>query len=139
MNDSSLPSQSSLLSVGTGKPIWVDETSGILHELCTVHVVVGNSLLASFELDPGAWPSLGYRRDSVSFFCPSCGDIWGRLVFVNSKGQQQRFEVVTVACERHPDAWQVPGSLLAGRLEALVHLYPRPVLERELKIYLKGD
>ena len=129
---SQLPSSSS--STGTSETFWVDE-DGTLHETYSVLVLVGADLLGQFLVDPGSRPDLSYRRTGVAYFCQHCGEVWARLVFVDSKERQASFEVKTVACENHPDWWNVPGSLLAARLEGLLDLLPPAALQREVRVH----
>jgi hypothetical protein len=87
--------------------------------------------------DPGDWPSLHWRRMSVAYFCPECGEVWARLPILNSKGELEIFEVSTVACEKHSDQWNVPGSLLSQGLESLLELMPYEAVKREFNLYLR--
>jgi len=55
----------------------------------------------------------------------------------DSRGDQQAFEVMGVSCEKHPDYWNVPGSLLAEHLEYLLDSLPPEALVREFQIHMK--
>ena len=125
----------SSLSAGTSTPCWVDK-NGTFHEQYTALVLVGNDLLGTFTIDPGAWPSLSYRRSGVAYYCPWCGDIWARVVFTDSRGIQASLDITTVSCIRHPDQWDLAGSLLAGRLEALIEHLPLDAVKREFEIHM---
>jgi len=100
-------------------------------------VFIGSRLLGEFPFDPGDHPELGYRRTGVAYACSFCGDVWGRLVLVNSRGQPQPFGIERVSCAKHPDQWNVPGSLLAGPFAAFISHFPLAVLEREFEVHLK--
>jgi len=108
-------------------------------------VLVGNDLLGTFTIDPGAWPSLSYRRSGVAYYCPWCGDIWARIVFTDSRGVQAPLDAERVSCIRHLDQWNVAGSLLMGppsdpdydsKLGPLIHLLPPDAVKREFEIYM---
>jgi hypothetical protein len=111
------------------------DSDGTLHEWYKVMIFVGRDFLGEFSLDPGNQPELGYRRSGVAYYCPFCGEIWGRLIFTDSGGRQKSLEAVTVSCEKHPDQWNIPGSLLAGRLAALLPLLPEAAVRREFRIH----
>ena len=53
------------------------------------------------------------------------------------RGEQQDFDAITVACEKHPDHWNLPGSLLANHLEYLLDSLPPEALIREFQIHMK--
>jgi len=120
---------------------WWTDPDGTLHEWYTLTIFIGRQCCGQFQLDPGAHPALGYQRSGVAYYCSSCGDIWARIVFTNSKGEQQPLDVEPVACAKHYDQWQQRGSLLAGRLEALLPFLPESVVRREFMIHLQdiGD
>ena len=133
--------QSPLSSTGMSETLarswWVD-SDGTAHELCRLLVFVGTEFLGESPIDPGTAPELGWRRSSVAYFCHHCGEIWGRLVLVGSTGREAPFEVVQVACEQHPDQWEVAGSLLGGyRGEGYLEYLPAAALQREFLIHLK--
>lgn len=138
MNGQSLSSPSSPLSAGISPPTWVAD-DGTLHETYTILILVGGDMLGSFQLDPGGHPELRYRRSGAAYFCPDCGDVWARLVWVDSKGIQAPLKVETVSCERHEDQWNVAGSLLAGPLEDLLPHLPPEAIRREFLIHLKAQ
>lgn len=115
---------------------WTDE-NGTLHERYRAEVFVGLDHLGSFEFDPGDHAELHYRRTGVAYFCPCCGDVWARLVLLDSEGNQSCLDAHSVSCHNHPDLWEEPGSLLCRGLEGLVDLLPPAALRRELEIYLK--
>jgi hypothetical protein len=107
------------------------------HEIYTGTIFLGTSYLGSFQYDSGR-EDLGWSRASAAFFCPSCGDIWARLVATDSRGFPQSFVVFTAPCAEHP--WQgseVPGSLLLGRLANHLPDLPPAAVVREFKIHLE--
>lgn len=112
------------------------DEDGTLHEQYTISVFIGPEYYGSFPLDPGAQPGLGYRRHGVAYFCPDCGEVWARLVFMDSRRIVNPFLPVRAACPKHPDQWEVPGSLLAGGLDALLYALPERLLMRELALHL---
>lgn len=94
--------------------LWVDD-AGTMHELCTIMFVVGNDILGIREVDPGEMPDIGYRRGGTVYVCATCGQAWGWIIMVDSKGQQTPFaEIARIACEKHHDPYEIPGSLLGG-------------------------
>lgn len=140
MNGCASPLQSSLSSGGKAGSYWVDEAD-TLHENYQALIFIGSEFLGEFPIDPGAQPELCYRRGGVAYFCPACGEVWARLVWVNSRGEQQLFDTRSVACDKHPDQWNIPGSLLTGELFGLLDLLPRAVLLREVILHFNyyGD
>jgi hypothetical protein len=131
---SSSPSSSS--STGTSSTLWTGP-DGTLHERYHVLVLVGHDLLGEFYFDPGSHPELGYRRSGVAYYCSWCGDVWARLVFVDSRGTQASLDAETIACEKHADQWNLAGSLLAQRLEELIQVLPPAAVKREFEIHLR--
>jgi hypothetical protein len=118
-------------------PIFVDN-DGTLHEQYRLLVFVDGAFLGESNIDPGSCPDLGYRRSGRAWFCPDCGDVWGRVVLIDSHGEQMPLEVDTVSCARHKDQWETPGSLLSGyRNEGYLRHLPEPALRRELEVNLK--
>ena len=113
---------------------WVTP-DGTWHEFYTGSIFVGNSFLGSFRYDSGR-ADLLYYRESFAFFCPECGDVWGRIAAKSSLGRPLFFRAVPVACARHHDWWNVPGSILANQLEHVIDLLPPEALIREFQIHL---
>ena len=117
---------------------WVD-SSGTLHDPGKLLFFIKEDFLGEAAFDPGSHPATGYRRFGAALFCPDCGDIWARVVLLNSKGEQAPFLSEQVACHLHPDQWNVPGSILANRLEGLLPILPAAVLTREFLIHLNRE
>lgn len=115
---------------------WWTTPDGILHEIYTGEIFVGNRYLGSLSYDSGR-ADLRWHRCSYAFFCRQCGDVWGRLVMRNAAGEQQPFDPVVVSCEQHADFWNLPGSLLANHLEHLLDSLPPEALVREFQIHIK--
>jgi hypothetical protein len=113
--------------------LWWLDPDGTMHERCKLFFV---STSEQVEFDPGAHPELFWRRTGAAYFCQQCGDIWERIVLIDSKGQPKCFAVETVACEKHHDAWNIPGSRLVPRLEGILPLLPEGVLQREFEAHL---
>lgn len=117
---------------------WTDE-DGTAHEWCRILYFLGKDFIGEEFYDPGSHPDLGYRRGGTLYICRGCGDIWARLLVINSKDKQETFaEICDVACERHRDPWSLAGSLLSGyRNSALLPLLPLALLEREFRLHLR--
>lgn len=114
---------------------WIDD-SGTLHEKCKLLFLVGNDLISEGDYDPGMAPELGYRRVGVVYICQHCGQPWGHAVVLDSKGVQMPFEVDRVACEKHPDQHEIPGSLLSGyRNHGYLTLLSPRALKREFVVH----
>lgn len=129
---SQLPSSSS--STGMDASIWVAD-DGTFHEDYKGLVFIGSDFLGEFSLDAGSHPELRYRRTGVAYFCHTCGEVWARIVLVDSRGEQKSFEPRSVACRTHYDQWNIPGSLLAGELFGLIEVLPPEALRREVAIH----
>ena len=113
---------------------WVTPDN-TLHEFYTGSIFVGNSFLGTFRYDSGR-SDLLYYRESFAFFCPECGDVWGRIAAKNSSGKACSFHCMTVACLRHHDYWNIPGSILVNQLVNMLDLLPPEALIREFQIHL---
>lgn len=137
MSGLSLSSPSSSYSPGTLKS-WVDG-DGTLHEWYRVLVFIGREFLGEFQLDPGDHPELGYRRTGVAYYCWHCGEVWARLVFIDSAGRRSPLNVEQISCEKHYDQWQIAGSLLGARLEGILPYLPAAAVKREFRIYLQQE
>jgi len=120
---------------------WWTDPDGTLHQQCRMLIFVGREFLGEFLFDPGAHPELRYRRCGAAYFCRSCGEIWARIIMIDTQGRQEGFEVEIVACEKHYDQWAVAGSLLAGNLEVLLPVFPLAAAKREFMLHLQqiGD
>lgn len=114
---------------------WVD-AQGTMHSEHHALVIVQDAPLGEYVLDPGQHPELGWRRNSLAYFCPTCGEVWARIVMTPLRELPEPFEVLSVACAEHRDRWNLPGSLLAGPYEALLALLPREAVLRELSLCL---
>lgn len=99
-------------------------------------VMLGNRTLGEFHFDSGAG-NFKYTRASLAYFCPHCGEIWGRFVLLNSRGEIVPFQLERISCEKHPDNWAIAGSLLNGAGQHLLDYLPPAVLRRELELSLK--
>lgn len=115
---------------------WTDE-DGTFHEQYRAAIFVAGTHLGEFAFDPGAWPSLHYRRRGIAYFCPTCGDVWARIVLWDSAESQSELDSETVSCENHADQWNTPGSLLSAGLDGLADLLPADALRREFYLYQK--
>jgi len=115
------------------------DAGGTLHETYRILFHIQGKMLGEASFDPGGWPSLGYRRTGLAYFCPFCGEVWGRVVLVDSKGVRNPMEITQVSCPSHPDSYSLPGSILAGRLENLLPLLPPAVLRREFDLHLRKE
>jgi|SRR3990172_8434599 len=116
---------------------WTDAEE-TLHERCSLLFFAGNSFLGEVSFDPGSASELGYPRGGRAFFCPDCGEVWGRIVLRDSRGQVYFQDIDRVACERHADQWEIPGSLLGGRLgDGFLAYLPPQALARELVVHLE--
>ena len=73
------------------------------------HYFLGNRLLGSTSRVQ-TWDGIQPAR-SLAYFCPTCGEVWGRLVVAPS----DEWLALSAPCARHP-AWlgTVPGSFLRG-------------------------
>lgn len=114
---------------------WVDK-DGTAHERCKLAWHYAGEWLGETPFDPGEHPELRWPRNGWAFYCPYCVDIWARIIMFRSDDKMQPCEVVTAACAKHPDSWNIPGSLLVGKLEGLLPLLPAAVAEREFQITL---
>lgn len=115
------------------EPLYWMAPDGTAHERCQLFFTASGEII---PFDPGAHPALRWPRKGFAYFCPTCGDVWTRIVQIDSRGQSCAFEVVVVACARHPDSWNIPGSVLAGELEELLPLLPPGMLKQELEVHL---
>ena len=119
--------------------LWWHDPDGTLHEIYTGYIFVGNKMLGEIQYDSGR-SDLRWHRCSYAMFCRHCGEVWARIVMHESlRGEQQAFDPVIVACPKHPDYWNVPGSLLANHLEYLIDDLPPEAIKREFEIHLNCE
>ncbi len=69
---------------------------------------------------------------SVVYFCPSCGDIWGRIFVPGAGSTQCRYR----ACEKHGDGRLTQSAWPSEPATYLTEAWPRPALVRELELEL---
>lgn len=111
---------------------WWTDQAGTAHEDCKL-LFASTSEFVPF--DPGAHPEMRWPRKGWAFFCQECGDVWERIAQIGHDGRPKAFDILSVACARHRDAWNVPGSVLAGELEGLLPLLPEQMLRREFEVH----
>ena len=117
-------------------PLWWTDPDGTAHERCRAMLFVGGDFLGEFEVDSGS-PALRLRRAGVVYYCSWCGEIWGRLVLLDSRGQQLPFTLEQVSCDRHPFQWDVAGTLL-GPVEGLLESFPPDAVRREFVLHMNA-
>lgn len=76
----------------------------------------------------GVWRSLHHLPDWC-FFCPTCGEIWGRVIRTDPGGGFRHWIFTTRPCAKHGD-----GQMLIG--QDLTHC-SAPLLQRELLAILE--
>ena len=109
--------------------LWQDAWSTV-HEDCEMYFLLGTSSLGSCYYDPGMHPELGYQRNSIAYFCTVCGQVWGRILLLNHKGEAVVWGLTAVPCAQHGS-----GSFLDGyRAEGLLDLLPQKALQREFNL-----
>lgn len=115
---------------------WWTDAEGTAHERCQlIFVSTGETV----PFDPGEEPYMRWPRQGWALYCPHCVEIWERIIMIDSRGQQRGATVISVACAKHFDQWNVPGSVLAGELEYLLRHLPRGVLQREFAIHIREN
>lgn len=102
-----------------------------LPETYTAQIIIHGQDLGEVTYD------VNWRRTGYAFFCMYCGDVWGTLRVKSSTGLPLTFQVWNVSCERHPDSWNIPGSILANHLIELLDLMPETVVKREFNLLLE--
>lgn len=110
--------------------LWVD-SEGTLHEQYTALFFVGQTELGTTAFD-SARAVLHYRRHGVAYFCPTCGEIWARTAFIDSRGAVAPFAVEEALCAVHGD-----GTFCAEWLEGILDLLPPAALHREFELELQ--
>lgn len=92
---------------------------------------LGNRLLASSAPAPW-WSDSDLAHHSQAFFCPTCGEIWGRIAVDNLS-----WMAVTAGCVKHPQ-WpdEVGGSFIHPWCKGCPRELPFEVLQHELQIRL---
>lgn len=103
-----------------------------------VHYFEGNRLVGTrLQYCCGYAPSKGERRSAywpnTAFFCPTCGEIWGRAVldhqFQYSPIPQASWAIESRRCVEHGD-----GLFLSGYGESHLPSCSRELLQREALI-----
>ena len=113
---------------------WTDP-NGTLHETYSGSIFVRDEYLGTFHYDSGD-AAYGWNRAGLAFFCPTCGEIWARVVAANASGRPQEFSVLRAHCEQHKDPWDIPGSILRESFANRLGDLPFPALRRELTLHL---
>ena len=101
-----------------------------MSERARLHFMLGHTVIARTTVESQWEPCL-------AFFCPVCGEIWGRII---SESDPTEWWSVSRECEAHSQpgvlGFRVPGSLFY----ALRHRWadmPDPVVVREGELMLK--
>ena len=111
------------------------DIEGTLHETYTAQITINGQHLGEITYDSGR-EDLRWRRDGYAFFCSDCGEIWARLTVKNSKGELQAYGICEVSCAKHPDLWNIPGSILTNNLIHLLDQMPLAVVKQEFNLLL---
>lgn len=96
-------------------------------------IFVSGRMLGAFEVSSfysdrnGAVPTR-----SIAYFCPLCGDIWGRIVVSGAASTQCRYR----PCEKHGDGRLSQSAWPEEAATFLTAAWPRAALERELDLEL---
>ena len=114
---------------------YVDD-EGTLHEWYTAQIYVHGEHLGEVIYDSGR-ADLRWHRSSSAFFCRHCGEVWAKLAAIDSRGKLAIYDSWYVACEKHPDPWNIPGSILANSCINLLNLMPDAVIRREFNLLLE--
>ena len=78
-----------------------------------------------------------YVPRSFAYFCPSCGDIWARVIVLDSEVSQKFFAWVA-ACPKHElDGAGVPGSLLLPLNNTFNDAFPDEMIQWEFEQHLR--
>lgn len=110
--------------------------------LTTIHYFLGPRHLATATFEAAFSPH------SLAYFCPTCGDVWGRIMV---EGGEPYWSLQHACCEKHSPRggveWgKIPGSFLTTLplaaneyggmwLARSIEHMPREVLEREVRIH----
>lgn len=107
-----------------------------------VHYYVNNKLIDKVEIACS-------QLDSCAFFCPVCGEVWGRI---HATENDKYWHSVAASCERHPASrysyYKVPGSFIEDDFPfatdnrsafwaQTINYMPKRILERELLLLIK--
>jgi hypothetical protein len=87
---------------------------------------VGNTLIGSGLLPSEVQEKLGHvdRPHNRAYFCPACGDIWGRIYIRH----EQDFSIRNRLCAEHG------SGLFQDNSSPMWKHYPKEVLARELSL-----
>ena len=104
-------------------------------------IFVGKDYLGDFEFPAprgGGNDEVAYYFLSYAAFCPSCGEVWARIVVTDFKGRQCKFQVHTLPCEQHY-TWSgcVPGALSNLGITDLLDHFPEPAIRREFRLHMQ--
>lgn len=90
---------------------------------------LGTRLLASTPIPPG-WDDLTRAGASLAYFCPTCGEIWGRVM---TEGLE--WLPIRSGCSRHPYLDPIGSSfILPWRSNAALAELPAEVLAYEFNL-----
>lgn len=81
---------------------------------------------------PFGWSATDLLGQSVGFFCPACGELWGRA-YVPGRD----WMVATIGCEQHPHwpSFHPGGSFILSWNPRSIDLLPHSVLRREFLLH----
>ena len=90
---------------------------------------LGSRLLAQSQLLP-KWSDTEPASASLALFCPTCGEVWGRVIVDGSQ-----WHPVNRGCRAHPPCNDVGGTFIAPWRSTFAELPPE-VLRYEAMIRL---
>jgi hypothetical protein len=94
--------------------------------MITAHFFTGNKLLGTSNLPASIYLKVGQNDTpkNTAYFCPACGDIWGRIVV----SDKQDYFLKNRFCTEHG------SGLFQEYSSPMWHHYPKEVLYRELNL-----
>lgn len=113
---------------------WTDP-DGTLHETYIGTLIAEGVFLGQFTYDSGQ-AAYGWNRQGLAYFCQDCGEVWGRVVAQNERGEQQSFRCIPAPCRQHRDPWDVPGTFLRESFSTRLNDLPPDALRREFFLHL---
>ncbi len=94
-----------------------------------------DQFLGSMEV-PNTAAGSPWSYNSRAYFCPVCGEIWGRVACDRKTLPLLQWTTIEHTCPQHESHWHPPGTFLPGNDLLNLNALPPAVIQHEFQMHL---
>ena len=94
-----------------------------------------DQFLGSMEV-PNTAAGSPWSYNSRAYFCPVCGEIWGRVACDRKTLPLLQWTTIEHTCPQHEDHWHPAGTFLPGNDLINLGVLPPAVIQHEFQVHL---